>query len=369
MIWLAIHHIFSILISLAYFGRMSESEKELEIIILRHQLDVMVRKQKRPIRPDCCDKVILATLAAQLKQYSERTISQWNAIIRIVRPETVLRWHREMVRRKWSYRSQNRGGRPKADPVIEQLVLRLAGENGRWGYARIEGELKKLGHQLSITAVRNILKRHGITPAPVRFGSIGWRNLMTHYKDQLLACDFFTVETISLQTIYVFVFIELGSRRIHLAGVSSNPNGLWVAQQARQLCWQFDETGTHFLALIRDNDSKFTSAFDAVFESQGIPVISTPIRAPNANAFMERWVRTVREECLDHLLILNERHLSRVLVEYIDYYNRCRPHQGLAQESPISRAPPQLEGTIQKRKVLGGIINDYYRASTAITTP
>ena len=201
----------------------------------------------------------------------------------------------------------------------------------------------------------NILKRNGIAPAPVRFGSIGWRNLMNHYKDQLLACDFFTVETISLKATYIFVFIELGSRRTHLASIASNPNGLWVAQQARQLCWQFEETDAHFLGLIRDNDRKFTSTFDAVFESQGMHVISTPIRAPNANSFVERWVRTVREECLDHLLVLNERHLIRVLVEYIDYYNTRWPHQGLAQESPILRASPQLEGSIQKRKVFVGI--------------
>jgi putative transposase len=186
---------------------------------------------------------------------------------------------------------------------------------------------------------------------------------MSHYKDQLLACDFFTVETIFLRTVYVLVFIELGTRRVHLTGITSNPDGRWVAQQARQLVWAFEETDSSFRCLIRDNDKKYTYAFDTVFEPLQTHIIPTPIQAPNANAYMERWVRTVREECLDHILIINENHLRRVLIEFLDYYNARRPHQGLHQQSPIPRPASATTGNINRRKILGGIINDYSRAS------
>jgi putative transposase len=166
------------------------------------------------------------------------------------------------------------------------------------------------------------------------------------------------------------VFIELGTRRVHLAGVTRYPDGLWVAQQARQLTWEIEETESNFRCLIRDNDKKYTKAFDTVFESSNIHIIPTPINAPNANAFTERWVRTVRQECLDHMLIVNESHLRRVLDEYLDYYNSRRPHQGLEQQSPIPRAKSMTTGAVNNRQVLGGIINDYFRApETAAISP
>jgi putative transposase len=363
MIWFVLGHIFSTIISLIRLSRLSENDKDIEILVLRHQLDVMVRKQSQPVRPNRAEKTILAVLTVQLKQATKRTIGQLGEVIRIVRPETVIRWHREVVRRKWTYQSNNRGGRPRIKQETENLIVQLALENLRWGYARIEGELLKLGIDISITTVRNILDRNGILPAPVRFGSIGWRNLMSHYKDQLLACDFFTVETIFLRTVYVLVFIELGTRRVHLTGITSNPDGRWVAQQARQLVWAFEETDSSFRCLIRDNDKKYTYAFDTVFEPLQTHIIPTPIQAPNANAYMERWVRTVREECLDHILIINENHLRRVLIEFLDYYNARRPHQGLHQQSPIPRPASATTGNINRRKILGGIINDYSRAS------
>jgi len=267
-----------------------------------------------------------------------------------------------LVRRKWSQQRKKQVGRPKINREKESLIVRLAKENLRWGYYRIEGELRKLGFGVSLTTVRNVLDRNGILPAPVRYGSIGWRTMMNHYKDQLLACDFFTVETILLKTFYVLIFIELGTRRVHLAGITSNPDSQWVAQQARQLVWEFEETSTSFRCLIRDNDSKFTDAFDTVFESSQIHIVPTPIRAPNANAYSERWVRTVREECLDHILIINEAHLRRVLNEFVAYYNGRRPHQGLEQQSPIPLPEPITTGNVNRRKVLGGIINDYLRS-------
>ena len=236
------------------------------------------------------------------------------------------------------------------------------------GYGKIVGELLKLGFQVSLTTVRNVLNRYGIQPAPVRDGSVGWRHLMTHYKEQILACDFFTMETVFLQTYYVLFFIELGSRQVHFAGITTNPNQIWVTQQSRQLVWELSEREQPLRFLIHDNDGSFCQAFDAVFRSEGFHVINSPVRAPNANAFSERWIRSAREECLDLILIINAAHLRRVVIEFVNYYNTARPHQGIDQQIPIPQASPS-SGTIQCRNILGGIIHDYYRAPTQLALP
>jgi hypothetical protein len=183
---------------------------------------------------------------------------------------------------------------------------------------------------------------------------------MTHYKGQLLACDFFTIETLFLQTIYIFFFIEVGTRRVHFAGCTPHPTQQWVTQQARQLIWTLDDEHTLMRFLIRDRDTKYAPSLDAIFQSRQIDVIQTPFRAPNANAFAERWIRSVRQECLDKLIIINQVHLRRVMHEYVDYYNTARPHQGIQQQSPIP-FKPQSKGRICCRDILGGIIHDYYR--------
>ena len=352
MIWFILGYVFSSLLELLRISRLSASDKDLEILILRHQLDVLTRKQNKPVRPSRAEKLTLAILTAMLRKSTSRSIRQLGDVIR---------WHKMLVRHKWTFKHKSKGGRPRISLELEKLIVRLAEENARWGYGKIEGELLKLGFDVSITTIRNVLARNGIVPAPVRFGSIGWRKMMSHYKEQLLACDFFTVETIWLRTIHVLFFIELGTRRVHLAGVTSNPDGRWVAQQARQIVWELEKTGTESHCLLHDNDKKFTAIFDQIFESEHIRVIPTPIRAPNANAFAERWVRTAREECLDHLLILNEVHLRRVLNTFTAYYNTRRPHQSLGQQSPIQRRQPPNTGLVQQRNVLGGIVNDYYR--------
>jgi putative transposase len=169
---------------------------------------------------------------------------------------------------------------------------------------------------------------------------------MSHYQDQLLACDFFTLETLFLRTIYVFFFIKVGSRRVHFAGCTAPPSGVWVRQQARQFVWQVEPRALPLRFLIHDSDNKFTQSLDAVFASEQMKVIHTPYRAPNANPYAERWVRTVREECLDKLLILNEAHLQRVMCDYIDYYNSARPHQGIEQQVPVPKQPSGQDGQI-----------------------
>jgi transposase InsO family protein len=298
----------------------------------------------------------------KLKQGTQRPANQLRDLIRLFQPETVLRWHRQLIRRKWTYDQHHKGGRPPLDHELEALVVRLAQENDRWGYGKIEGELLKLGHKVSQTTIRNILDRHGIVPAPVRNGSLGWRKLMTHYKQQLLACDFFTVETLWLQTLYVLFYIKVGTRRVYLAGITAHPDGFWVAQQARQYVWTLEQKDLKPRFLIHDNDRKFTKAHDTVFRSEHIHIISTPFQAPNANSFAERWVRTAREECLNHLLIFNENHLRRVLQTFIDYYNTTRPHQGIQQQSPVPRPQPTSTGPVQRTMILG-FISDYYCGS------
>jgi putative transposase len=278
----------------------------------------------------------------------------------IFKPDTVLRWHRKLVRRKWTFQRKGNLGRPRLSTELENLILRLAKENPRWGYDKIHGELLKLGFSLCPSSVRNILKCHQMSPASVR-SSTTWRTFLNHYKDQIIACDFFTIETIRLQTIYVLFFIELGSRRVHFAGCTAKPNTIWVTQQARQLIWNLDDSRQSFHYLIHDNDTKFSGLFDNVFCSEGIKIIHTPFQAPKANSFAERWVRSVREECLDHIHIINHSHLRHVLQEYVNYYNHDRPHQGINQQIPISGTLRSQNGPIRRHNILGGIIHDYSR--------
>jgi putative transposase len=360
MSWFVVMQIFSVLLEWVRLGRRSESEKDLEILLLRHQLAILERKQTKVVRASRADRLILAVLAIKLKDRTRRTIKELREVIRIIQPETVLNWHRELVRRKWTQRASKHPGRPRTPMAIEELVLRLASEND-WGNGKIQGELLKLGHKLSEETIANILKRRGVPPLPERTPSLSWQKLMSHYKHQLLACDFFTVETLFLQTIYVLFFIEVGSRRVHFAGCTSHSKSKWVTQQARQLMWDLEDAEPSLRFLIRDRDTKFTDPFDTIFRSEGIDVICTPIRAPNANAYAERWIRTVREECLDKLLIINQAHLQRIMREFITYHNTARPHQGICQQIPIPKSMPDTDGPLRCRHVLGGIIHDYYR--------
>jgi putative transposase len=236
----------------------------------------------------------------------------------------------------------------------------MAQENPRWGSKRIHGELAKLSFDLHIKTVRNILKRNGILPSTRRSRS-SWRTFLSQYREQIIACDFFTVETITLKRFYVLFFIELNTRRVHFAGITASPNNFWISQQARQLVWMLEELKHPFRFLIHDRDKKFTRSFDNVFRSVGMKIIRTPFRAPQANGYAERWIRSVRQECLDHILVLNDRHLLSVMKEYVGFYNAARPHQGIDQRTPIPIERSIKAGTIARREVLGGITNDYYR--------
>jgi putative transposase len=297
----------------------------------------------------------------RLRASSRRTLHQLSLSIRIVKPETILRWHRDLVRWKWMRGARRPAGRPRTPDLLERLVVRLAEENNNWGYGKIQGELLKLGYRLSQGTIAQILARRGIPPRDAREQSAGWRHLMRHYKQQLLACDFFTVETLFVKTLYVLFFIELGTRRVHFAGCTTNPNEVWVNQQVRELVWRLNERKPTIRFLLRDRDSKFTTDFDSIFASEGIQVIQTPYRSPNANAYAERWVHSAREECLSKLLIVNETHLRSVMREYVTYHNTARPHQGIAQLAPLPSPLVNPTGKVHRRDILGGIIGYYYQ--------
>jgi putative transposase len=330
-----------------------DQSKDVEVLVLRHQLKVLQRQMSRP-RLRRRDRLLLAAASRALPRES------WQMFL--VSPSTLLRWHRELVGRKWTFRRSPRGGRPALDARVIEVVLRLAGENPRWGYLRIRGELAKLGVRVSATTIRTLLRRHGLEPAPRREGP-SWSEFIRVQAHGILAFDFFTVESLFLRTFYVLLAIEIESRRIHVLGVARNPNATWVIQQARSLTCDLADDGRAFRFLLRDRDSKYVAGFDEVFTTEGVRVIRTPIQAPKANAFAERWVRTVRRECLDWTLICGRRHLEKVLREYASPYNCKRPHRGLSLQVPHGdgREPVVFTSAAQlrRRDVLGGLIHEY----------
>jgi transposase InsO family protein len=339
------------LLQLVLLRPRSESSKELEIVVLRHELSVLRREAGRPqLQPS--DRILLAAVSRLLPR------PRWGSFL--VTPATLLRWHRRLVARRWTY--AGRAGRPPVGGEIRELVLRLARENPRWGYQRIAGEINGLGLIVSATTVRKILREVGLGPGGSR-GGLSWRAFLRQQARSMLAVDFFTVETISLQRLYVLFFIELGSRRVYLAGCTPNPSGAWVTQQARQFAWRIREQPTRFRYLIRDRDSKFTRSFDAVFASEGIEIVKSPVRAPKANAIAERFVGTARRECLDWLLIVNRRHLQHVLCVFVDH----RPHRSLSLTSPIAtdheRPVVSSSNDVKRRDRLGGLIHEYTYAA------
>jgi len=279
-----------------------------------------------------------------------------------VRPETLLRWHRDLVRRKWAaFGERRRQGRPPLAAECRALIRRLAAENPGWGHRRIRGELLKLGYDISATAIRAVLRRGGVPPAPLRAG-LSWRAFLRAHAGALLACDFFVVETVRLQTLHALFFLEVHTRRVFVAGCTAHPSAGWVTQQARNLVWQLQDRGPEATALLRDRDAKFPAAFDSVFRSEGIRVVRTPFRAPRANAHAERWVGTVRRECLDWLLITGQRHLERVLRAYAAHYTGARPHQALGLVAPLARGQPAPRaGEVVRHDRLGGLIHEYER--------
>jgi putative transposase len=327
----------------------SQASKDMEILALRHQLAVLRRQVATP-RPSWADRAILSALA--------RLLPRSRRLRLFVTPRTLLRWHADLVKRRWTY--PRRGpGRPPTRPALRALVLRLAAENPTWAYRRIAGEIARLGRNVSPATAWAILKKAGFDPAPQR-NDLTWAQFIKGQASGILACDFFSVETITLARLYCFAVVEHATRRVHVLGVTANPTAAWVVQQARNLMLDLDDRTSDLKFLIRDRDSKFTALFDEVFKADGIRVVLTAPQAPR-NAIMERWVGSVRRELLDRILIMNERYLRTVLAEYETYFNEHRPHRALSQASPLRALPEPVDADIKvtRRDRLGGLLHEY----------
>lgn len=335
----------------------SSSSKDVEILALRHEVAVLRRLNPRP-RMSWTDRSVLAALA--------RIMPKALRARRIVTPGTLLRWHRRLVAAKW--RQPRTPGRPPVPDELVALIVRLARENARWGVVRIQGELRRLGHWVAASTIRKILRARRIPPSPGHDGS--WRVFLRAHAATLLAADFFHVDcALTLTRLYVAFVIELKTRRVHLLGITRHPTGQWATQLARNLAGELAEAGCGFTYLIRDRDAKFTAAFDAVFASIGITTLPTAPQARKMNAYAERFVRTVRAECTDRMLIAGEQHLHAILAEYIDHYNTGRSHQGhgmalrAPDDAPDVIAFPVPAARIERRARLAGLINEYRQSA------
>jgi putative transposase len=334
--------------------RLRVCDPQAELLLLRHQLRVVRRQVRRP-QLDVADRAIMAALSHRVSR------AAWVGML--VQPETVLGWHRQLVRRKWAAFGHRRGpGRPGLDPELQHLILEMAKANPKWGCVRVRGELLKLGHVVSATAIRKLLRRNRIGPAPLR-SRLSWKAFLRAQASAIVVTDFLSVDTVLLKRLYVLLYMELATRRVIWFAVTERPDSVWVSQQARNLCWELSEVGVEARFLVHDHDAKYGGGSDQVFKAEGIQVIRTPIAAPKANAHIERHIGSTRRECLDWILILNRRHLERVLTEWLDHYNQARPHRGLDLKTPIARSDPVVtSGPVTCDERLGGLLREYSRA-------
>jgi putative transposase len=333
----------------------SSASKDAELPVLRHEVAVLRRTNPRP-RLDWADRAILAALI--------RCLPGRLRAHRLITPGTVLRWHRRLVGRKWTY--PNRTGRPPVSAQIATLIEQLATENRSWGYKRIQGELLKLGYRVGASTIRRVLKALKISPAPERQTDATWRQFLRTQASTMLATDFFHVDcTVTLQRLYCLFVMEVGTRYVHILGITANPDGPWTVQQIRNLLMDLGDRAADFKFLVRDRAGQFTTSFDAVLADAGIQAVKIPPRSPRANTYAERFVLTARTEVTDRMLIFGQRHLRTILAEYEAHYNGRRPHRSRQFRPPRPDHPVAdlSQERIRRRPVLGGLVNEYERTA------
>jgi putative transposase len=335
--------------------RHDNEELAVEVVMLRHEIAVLRRQVARPALRST-DRAVLAGLS---RLFDRRRPGRF-----FVRPGTLLRWHRDLVRRRWS---EPHGPGSRSIPAgTVAIILRFARENPAWGDGRIQGEPSRLGVVLAPSSVWAFLRRDGIDPSPMRAGP-SWTEFLRTQPSSVLACDFFSVDTVLLKRLYVLFFIELDPRRVYVTGVTANPIGAWVVQQARNLSMVLVERVHPVRLLVRYRATEFTQQFDEFFRAEGVRAIRTPVRAPRANALAERFVGTVRREGLDRMLIFGRRHLERVLVDHVAHYDEHRPHRALGQQPPLGVDEPLLivdpePSQLRRRDTVFGLIHEYQLA-------
>src|SRR6266403_1805198 len=343
---------------------MSDRDKDMEILALRHQITVLERRLgKEKVRFDASDRAVLAALLHRLPSDVLRSVRL------LVRPDTVLRWHRDLVARRHAAVSRpKRPGRPRTVRSVRALVLRLARENPSWGYRRLHGELLVLGVRVAASTVWEILTEAGIDPAPER-ASNTWADFLRSQADALLACDFLETVTLTGARMYVLAVIEHATRRIRILGATAHPTFSWVTQVARNLVMDLEDAGSNARYLIRDREAKFPALFDAVLADAGVKVVLSGIQTPRMNSIMERWVGPCSHELLDRTLIWHQRHLLHALHEFECFYNGHRPHQGLDNArslhplpTPIADPDEIAQLRVRRRDRLGGILHEYEHA-------
>ena len=303
-------------------------------------------------------------LAVLGKAVGRKTLSE---ICSIVTPDTIRRWHRTLVARKYDGSKSRRAGRTGVVPAIRALVIRMATENRHWGYERIEGELRKTGHRVARTTVANILRQHGLEPAPLRSTRTTWAEFLKMHWGSIAAMDFFTVEAWTyrgLTRFHVLFVIDLATRRVEVVGVTDRPNGQWVRNALRRQLDDFDGFLRHHTHLIHDRDPLFTTAMTEVLGARNMQPVRLPPRSPNLNAYAERFVRSIKHECMNWVIPIGERNVRDAINAYVDHYNHGRPHQGLGNEllTPSSESVTG-ESTVVCDEQLGGLIRSYRRAA------
>jgi putative transposase len=334
--------------------------KDAELLVLRHE-NTVLRRHGTKVHYEPADRFWFAALSSLIPR------RRWAETFP-VSPATLLAWHRRLVARTWDYSARRKPGRPSTAREVKKIIIGMATENPFWGHRRIQGELIKLGHPIAASTVWQIPHDAGIDPAPRRSGPT-WKQFLTTQAHAILAIDFVHIDTIGLKRLYALVLIEHGTRRAHLASVTANPTGQWTTQAARNTLMDLADHGTTYKFLLRDRDTKYTTAFDALFTDEDIRILKSPPQAPRANAICERLIRELRRELLDRTLITNEKHLRTVLTTYLTHHNTARPHRSLSQLTPTqadTKAPAPInlaDYRLRRKSILGGLTHEYHIAA------